>query len=78
VCKTCIYVKISINIVDKFTILLFYTKLWQLNCCTRSVFIFIVQISFFLLLGCFCIAVFEDVRNIQMVSVAVCQINILD
>ena len=26
--RTCIYVKIYINIVDKFTILLFCTKLW--------------------------------------------------
>jgi hypothetical protein len=34
--------------------------------------------SFFLLLGYFCIGVFEDVRNIQMVSVALCQIRVLD
>jgi hypothetical protein len=34
--------------------------------------------SFFLLLGYSCIGVFEDVRNIQMVSAAVYQISISD
>jgi hypothetical protein len=44
--------------------------------CNKRLIIRGIYSSFFLLLGYFCIRVFEDVRNIQMVTVAVCQISI--
>ena len=45
----------------------------------RELFLFYsIYSSLFLLLRYFCIDLFDGVRNIQMVSVAMCQIRILD
>jgi hypothetical protein len=64
-----------IDSVAKFTILR-KAVAWPV---VRGLFLFLEYIFFFLsIAGIFFVRVFKDVRNIQMVSLAVCQISILD